>query len=100
MPEEPAPFVEPLTPASARLRVRSLSGTGDIRFTKHAIERLEERRCDQADVLNTLRAGVYDPPGCENGTWRYRVRTNVFTVVFAFRDASRISILTAWREPR
>jgi hypothetical protein len=44
-----------------------------------------------------LRAGVVDPAEFENGSWRYRVRTQMIVVVTAFRSETEIRVVTAWR---
>ena len=49
------------------------------------------------DCVNVLRAGVVEPAEYENGSWRYRVRTQRIYVVVAFRSEKQLVIVTAWR---
>jgi hypothetical protein len=55
---------------------------------------------DAVDVDNVLRGGVVEPGEYENGSWRYRVRTDRITVVIAFRSGSELVVVTAWRIKR
>lgn len=52
---------------------------------------------DAIDVDNVLRGGAVDPGEYENGSWRYRVRTERIVVVITFRSEIELVIVTAWR---
>jgi len=52
---------------------------------------------NMVDCVNVLRGGVVEQPEFEHGTWRYRVRTNRIVVVAAFRSATVLTVVTAWR---
>lgn len=52
------------------------------------------------DATNVLRGGVVEPAEFENGSWRYRVRTNLLCVVVAFRSDKELVVVTAWRFKR
>jgi hypothetical protein len=54
----------------------------------------------ELDVVNVLRGGVVEPGEWENGSWRYRVRTQKITVVVAFDSETELSIVTAWRNQK
>lgn len=86
-----------LAPAAARQRVRSILETGKVRFSEHSREEMAKDGLTEVDCINVLRAGVVDPPDLINGSWRYRVRSNVIVVVIAFRSDTVLSVVTAWR---
>lgn len=73
-------------------------GTLSLVLTRHASEEFSKDDMDIQDCMNVLRAGAWDPPEWENGSWRYRVRTQKMTVVMAidFQDAE-FTIVTGWR---
>lgn len=87
---------EPLAPSDARRRILDLVGSGRVRFSSHALERIAARRLDMADCLNVLRAGIVGEAEWERGSWRYPVFTpRGYTVVVAFRGDSLLVIVTA-----
>ena len=49
------------------------------------------------DAINVLRGGIVEPGEFENGSWRYRVRTQRMYVVVAFRSETELRVVTAWR---
>jgi hypothetical protein len=50
------------------------SKTGNVKFSKHAIERMEERSITDADVYEILRKGIIKrEPKKEGKDWCYRV---------------------------
>lgn len=70
-----------LTPTIAEKRVRELAATSDsIRWSMHAIERMNEREIFDVDVLRALRIGIIRglPEKTLNGEWKckmtYRLR--------------------------
>lgn len=98
-PPEPLRILQhPLSPATARQLVRDILKGGHVNYSGHVIQRMEERSCDQMDVVNVLRCGNYEAPEIVSNSWRYRIRTNRFVVVIAFRDKGTITVVTAWRE--
>lgn len=52
-----------------------------------------------SDCLAILRAGQCEPAEWENGSWRYRVRTNRMYCVVTFVSDETLCIITAWRLP-
>ncbi len=67
--------------------------TSLIAFTSHARKEMTSDSMDALDaldaldVLNVLRAGrVFEDGEFENGSWRFRVHTERFCVVVAFRN--------------
>ena len=91
------PLVEPLTDARLRELCRAVLSEGELRFTRHARERMVERQLDETDVANVLRGGVMGHADLENGSWRYELRTPRISVVVALRSETVIVIITAWR---
>ena len=90
--------VEPLDPAEAKKRIRSILDTGVVVPSGHALEEMEKDNLTLVDCINVLRGGWVEPAEWERGTWRYRVRTARICVVVAFRSESKLAIVTAWRE--
>lgn len=90
-------MIEPLDPGEAKRAIVELLRSGRVRFTRHAEEELAKDDMTTVDAINVARGGVVEPAELENGTWRYRVRTEKMTVVVAFRDESRLVFITAWR---
>jgi hypothetical protein len=86
----------------ARKVVAKVLAQGVVRISRHAREEMANDRLgpiDQGDVNNVLRLGQMTEP-CElkNGTWRYRVHTERFCVVVAFRSEEELVVVTAWRK--
>jgi hypothetical protein len=88
---------EPLDPAAARALIRSILADGSVRFSRHALEEMQKDGLAEIDVVNVLRGGAVDPAEFENGTWRYRVRSQRIVVVIAFRSKTSLVVVTAWR---
>lgn len=88
---------EPLSPAEAKQRIRSILASGDFSVTAHAREEMDADELSVADCVNVLRGGVVRPAEWEHGTWRYRVETSRITVVIAFRSENYFVVVTAWR---
>lgn len=91
---------EPLEPNRARRLIREVLGSGSVSFSGHAEKALADDDLSTVDAVNVLRGGVVEPAEFENGSWRYRVRTQRIAVVIVFRSASEIVVVTAWREKR
>ncbi len=65
-----------ITAAKAQHHIRDLAQvTENIKFTLHAMERMDERGIDDVDVMRTLRAGFVDEPPQDlgNGEWQAKV---------------------------
>lgn len=88
---------EPLDPPAARPLIRSILSDGSVSFSRHALEEIENDALSEVDVTNVLRGGTVDPAEFENGSWRYRVRTQRIGVVIAFRSETSLVVVTAWR---
>lgn len=71
---------------------------GELRFTKHCQERMNERNLTTQDAANVLRGGWVEFDEEEKGTWRYRMTTHQMTFVVVFRDESTAVILSGWRK--
>lgn len=88
---------EPLEPSAAKDLIRSILADGSVRFSRHALEEMEKDALSEIDITNVLRGGAVDPAEFENGSWRYRVRTQRIAVVIAFRSEESLVVVTAWR---
>lgn len=90
-------LVEPLKTREAGRLIQEIVRDGSVTFTGHALAEMEKDDLATTDVLNMLRGGVVEPAELENGSWRYRVRTARMCVVVAFRSATELRVVTAWR---
>jgi hypothetical protein len=60
---------------------------------------MAQDKLTEVDVVNVLRGGHITEPAEEvNGTWRYRVHTNLIWVVVAFRSETELVVVTVWRK--
>lgn len=91
------PLKEPLSDARLRELCRAVLSDGELRFTRHARERMQERDLDETDIANVLRGGVMGKVDHENGSWRYELRTPRISAVVALRSETVIIVVTAWR---
>jgi hypothetical protein len=70
-----------------------------VSLTRHARNEMRADGMDSPDVLNVLRAGrVFEDGEYQNGSWRYRVHTEFFCVVVAFRGPNQLVVVTVWRK--
>lgn len=72
---------------------------GNITYSiPHALDEMEKDGMEDLDVRNVLRAGRM-PVDAEliRGSWRYRMVTRKFAVIFIFRSTSELKVITAWR---
>jgi hypothetical protein len=88
---------EPLEPSVARRLIRSILAVGSVRFSRHALEEMAKDALAEVDIVNVLRGGVVDPGELENGSWRYRARTQPIAVIASFRSETSLVVVTAWR---
>jgi hypothetical protein len=88
---------EPLDPNEAKRLIRTILKEGIFSFSTHADREMKKDDLNNVDCVNVLRGGVVEQPEHENGTWRYRVRTNRIVVVVAFRSSKELLVVTAWR---
>jgi Domain of unknown function (DUF4258) len=88
---------EPLGNADVDKLLRAILPNGTVGFTEHVREQMANRGLSDRDVVNVLRGGRCDGCDLEDGTWRYRVRTQQIVVVIAFRSEMQLSVVTAWR---
>jgi hypothetical protein len=78
--------------------LRAILASGEVVFTSHALDEMEQDGISQADAIGVLRSGVVEPAEFERGSWRYRVRAHHRThVVVAFRSELAAVVVTAWR---
>ena len=90
-------LVEPLKTRDAQRLIREIVRDGNVAFNGHALEEMAKDDLCTTDVVNLLRGGVVEPAELENGSWRHRVRTARICAVVAFRSASELRVVTAWR---
>jgi hypothetical protein len=90
-------LAEPLSPPAARKLIGEIARTGEIRFSKHALEEMAADRLSEDDVRAVLRGGIFEPAELQGGSWRYRVRAGRAYVVVAFRSEVLAVVVTAWR---
>ncbi|EPX59890.1 hypothetical protein D187_002634 [Cystobacter fuscus DSM 2262] len=92
---------EPFNRNEARKLIQEICATGIVESSRHAKEELAKDDLTMFDVRNVLRAGkILEEPELENGTWRYRVHTELMAVVVAFVSESKLKIVTAWRKKK
>jgi hypothetical protein len=90
-------LAEPLSPPVARKLLGEIARTGEIRFSKHALEEMAADGFCEDDVRAVLRGGIVEPAELQGGSWRYRVRAGRAYVVVAFRSEALVVVVTAWR---
>jgi hypothetical protein len=88
---------EPLPAATVKRLLVAILGEGILAFTRHAYEEMAKDDLTEVDVRNTLKGGAARPGELVSGTWRYRVETNRMAAVVAFRSATHVVVVTAWR---
>ncbi len=91
---------EPLDSNKAKDLIRGILQGGKVAFTKHAREEMENDDISQVDVVNVMRGGLVENAEMEKGTWRYRIRTQFFYAVIAFRSEDELVVVTTWRLKR
>jgi hypothetical protein len=95
---------KPLSPAAARRLIQAILEEGHaLSFTDHALGELEDDEMNMVDVTNVLRCcRVVDAaePHVKTGAWTYRVHTERMCVVVEFPSATKIRIVTGWREKK
>lgn len=93
-------LTEPLEPQDLKRVIRAALTEGELRFTRHAYQEMENDQLVEQDIRNCLRAGRFDGCDFERSTWRYRFRTGVIMAVIAIRSLTKVVVVTAWRERR
>jgi hypothetical protein len=91
---------EPLRPAEAKRLLRAILAGGEVVFTNHALDEMDQDGISQAEAIGVLRSGVVEPAELERGSWRYRVCAHRTYVVTAFRSEVAAVVVTAWRVVR
>jgi hypothetical protein len=94
------PLNEPLGPAQAKRLLRAILAAGDVSFTKHALDEMDQDGISQAEAIGVLRSGTVEPAEFERGSWRYRLHAQRTYVVAAFRSDVSAVVVTAWRVTR
>ena len=97
MDDEDDELQEPLSATDAKRMARTVMRTGELTFSKHARERMEEREFQSTDVTNVLRGGTVDDVHFESGSWRYRFNTRTMQVVVVFLGPTTCVVVTVMR---
>jgi hypothetical protein len=88
-----------LKPYEAKKLIMAIIAAGGVFPSTHAKQRMAEREMEMGDILCTLRGGLVREPEFENGSWRYRVETQKITVIVSIRSETKLTVVTAWRNP-
>jgi len=91
---------EPLPAPEVRRLARSIVVAGTVIYSDHALAEMAKDKLTKADIEGVLRSGSAGEGEWEHGSWRYQVWTRGIVVVIAFRSASSLVIVTAWRKRR
>ena len=70
---------------------------GQVAWSRHALDEMEEDNLSAVDVTNVIRGGWCEGVDFENDSWRYRIRTQKIVAVVAFRSEAEMVVVTAWR---
>lgn len=88
---------EPLDAKAAATRIKRVVAAGRIAVSAHGLKQIDARSILMVDCISVLRGGWVEHAEEVNGSWRYRVRTQRFCVVVAFRSEDELVVVTAWR---
>ena len=90
---------EPLSALELKNLLRAiLDNPGALRYSKHALDEMAKDSIIKPEIHSALRAGqMTEPPEMENGTWRYRIRTQKLVIVVALRSEAIATVITAWK---
>jgi hypothetical protein len=88
---------EPLRPHEAKPLARQILEDGIFTVSPHARDECQKDRLTDVDLVNVIRAGVYEEAEFENSSWRYRIRTARMLVVIRFESETELEVVTAWR---
>jgi hypothetical protein len=91
---------EPLPSSEVRRLAKALVVGGTVIYSDHALIEMGKDKLTKPEVERVLRAGSAGDGEWENGSWRYQMGTPGIVVVIAFRSATALVIVTAWRKRR
>jgi hypothetical protein len=91
---------EPSTQPEAKELAQKILKEGELVFSKHAKIEMGKDGLDNSDALNVIRGGVVEPREFENGSWRWRFRTQNMGFTICFSSEQRITVVTGWRSRR
>ena len=93
------PLPEPLDAIKARNLARHILEYGNVVIRGHVLDEMEKENppLTNVEVTNAIRAGSYQAPEIQRGTWRYRIHTQRISVVIAFCSEKELRAVTAWR---
>lgn len=91
---------EPLPLQDAERLAKGIIRSGDTSFSQHARDEMQNDNLTDRDVTNVIRGGYCESVDFQNGTWRYRLRTQRIVTVVAFASERELRIVTAWRVVR
>ncbi len=87
----------PYAKEEARAIFRHAAQTGVMRSSRHARERMQERRLDNNDILKVAKTGiVVKAPELDIKThsWTYRIESDELKVVFVILDKESVRLIT------
>lgn len=96
----PAPY--PRIPLrEIRQKLLDVLDGGFVKYSTHALQRLDQREIHTVDVENLLARGqIREPEQDAEGRWCYKPETDRMYIVIVFIDAETILVKTAVRKSR
>lgn len=91
---------DPLRAHHAKRLIREILEDGSVIPSKHFREEAGKDQLTIVDAENVLRGGIVDEAECENGSWRYAVRTQRIKVIVAFVSEEKLVLVTIMRLTR
>jgi hypothetical protein len=89
------------TSAEATTIILEALENGSVTYSRpHAVDRMQQRNLQNADIENVLRGCVVSDAYKEHGKWRHKAITAKIEVVVQIlsEENPRIMIITAWRK--
>lgn len=99
-PSDKEDLIEPLPLGEAKKLAQNLLRHGVYSFSTHADDELAKDQMQRADVINIVRGGQCTGSEFRDETWRYTFRTNTMAAIVAFRSATEMRFVTAWRDKK
>jgi hypothetical protein len=74
---------------------RAAVAAGNVEIARpHAVDRMDQRGVEYADVELAMVRGVYDSCDFERGSWRYRLRIPAVTIAVVLRSEDSVVVMT------
>lgn len=87
---------KPLRPPQAKKLISKILDQGTVWYSKHAKERMLNRRLCSVDRENVLRGGIVEEPEFEEA-WRYKVRTPRYELIIVFESEDDLRVISLWQ---